>query len=194
MTFDRPVLRPLSKVCRYIHRAAENGFGPRWQKLFGPKIFTVSGKDWLLSCRVTWTWSERFNWYNRQIKIISRNTKTRIQQSSLVPPSGPPGPGNLYRLPPRLVGTACTLYSLFNDAFESCEFHGGRSGTEAEFPPCSHTLFLLISIPRLFYTHLSRYDSSEQVALFRILGLKLQASSLWSTRGWLQRKEVRFNE
>ena len=46
-----------------------------------------------------------------------------------MPPSGPPGPGNLYRLPPSLVGTACTLYTLFNDVSESCEFRGGWSGT-----------------------------------------------------------------
>ena len=51
-----------------------------------------------------------------------------------MPPSGPPGPGNLYRLRPRLVGTACSLYSLFNDVLESYEFHGRRSGTEVEFP------------------------------------------------------------
>lgn len=83
-----------------------------------------------------------------------------------MPPYGSPRPGNLYRLPPRLVGTACTLYSLLNDVFESCEFRGRRSGTGAEFPPCSLTFFLLISIPPLLYTYLSPYDSLDQVALF----------------------------
>ena len=53
-----------------------------------------------LGCRVTWDWCERVHWCIRQLMILPRNTKTFTTHSGPMPPSGPPSPGNLYRLPP----------------------------------------------------------------------------------------------
>ena len=54
-----------------------------------------------LSCRVTWTWSERVNLYNRQIMILLRKTKTYATYSVLGAPSEPLGPDHLrWLLPP----------------------------------------------------------------------------------------------
>jgi hypothetical protein len=31
-----------------------------------------------VSCRMTWVWSERVAWYNQQILLLSRKTKTYV--------------------------------------------------------------------------------------------------------------------
>ena len=65
-------------------------------------VFTL---NLTVSCRVTWAWSEGVNLYSRQIMVTPRKRKTFAKYSGPGPPSGPPGPGNLYGLFPRLVGT-----------------------------------------------------------------------------------------
>jgi hypothetical protein len=44
-------------------------------------------------------WSERVNLCSRHIMILPRKSKTYAAQSAPGSPSGPPGPGNLYRPP-----------------------------------------------------------------------------------------------
>lgn len=49
------------------------------------------------SCRMTWALFEMANLYNEQIMTLQINT-THAKYSGPKPPSGSPGPGNLYRL------------------------------------------------------------------------------------------------
>jgi len=41
-----------------------------------PKNIYTKSERLNLSCRVTWAWSVRINLYNRQVIVLSRNTKT----------------------------------------------------------------------------------------------------------------------
>ena len=79
-----------------------------------PEILTVS-------CRLTWDWSERVNFYSRQIMVLPRNTKTFATHSGPGPPSGPPSPGNLYRLPHPSVSPALVSNNI-NAAGQSRQF------------------------------------------------------------------------
>jgi len=88
-------------------RTPRAGSGPNFENFLGPvtragplKIFTLNRKDWL-SAAATWAWYE-ISLYNRRIMIQSRKTKTWYTKCS-GPPSRPPGPGNLHRLPLPLV-------------------------------------------------------------------------------------------
>jgi hypothetical protein len=61
------------------------------------KVFTQNQKDWLSGAEGLGVGLKRVNLCSRQIMILPRKTKTC---NVVGPPSGPPGPGRLYRLPP----------------------------------------------------------------------------------------------
>jgi hypothetical protein len=68
-----------------IFRAPRSKGGP------AKNLYTKSERL-TVSCRVTWAWSDRVNFYNQQIMILPRETTYATLSG--------PGPGNLYRLLP----------------------------------------------------------------------------------------------
>jgi hypothetical protein len=91
-------------------RPAEIGFEPWWKILSRPPLPSNKGEParnlcskserLTFSCRAIWAWPERVSLYGRQIMILPRKTKTYGIYWGSGPPSGPPGPSNLYRLTP----------------------------------------------------------------------------------------------
>ena len=111
---------------RFVHksRVTESGFGPLWKKnLFSSrppppsrgrpaKNLSTESERLTVSCRVTWAWTERANWYSRQIMILPITNKN-MQHSRFSgpfrttgPPFGPPDPLPNYRVLFRTTGSS----------------------------------------------------------------------------------------
>jgi hypothetical protein len=80
-----------------LFRANESEFGTRWKKkalLLRPskaepdKNLYGKSERLTVSCRVIWAWSERVNWYSRQIMILLRETTKYAPWSGPWPPTG----------------------------------------------------------------------------------------------------------
>jgi len=81
--------------------------GPAKNHYTKPKMHSDLGLVWKCSICI------------RQMTILPSKTKSWATLSAPGPPSGLSGPGNLYRLPHRLVGTACEIRMKQWNRYES---------------------------------------------------------------------------
>ena len=128
----------LTNITFWVTRAADSGFS-----MGGLATnFDTKSERMTVSCRVTWSWSERVNLHSRQM-ILARNIKTYATQLGFGTLSGPPGPGNLYRLPlssapwvPELGSISALGQDLSGRGEDNMLFADTPSTPDSDVPAC----------------------------------------------------------